>query len=110
MSALAINPVPSATSDPTAALAQRCLYFMKMMREIEDRIERKLYRQGKILSGVYVGRGQEAGYKAVNARTSWDAGVIYGYGTDTGYLPKAGLEHELNGVVGHGHGPLPSKG
>ena len=30
------------------------------MREIEDRIERKLYRQGKILGGVYVGRGQEA--------------------------------------------------
>jgi TPP-dependent pyruvate/acetoin dehydrogenase alpha subunit len=33
---------------------------MTMMREIEDRIERKLYRQGKILGGVYVGRGQEA--------------------------------------------------
>src|SRR5438876_48880 len=47
----------------------------------------------KILDGD--GRGQEAGYKAVNARTSWDAGVIYGYGTDTGYLAKAGLEHEL---------------
>jgi TPP-dependent pyruvate/acetoin dehydrogenase alpha subunit len=30
------------------------------MREVEDRIERKLYRQGKILGGVYVGRGQEA--------------------------------------------------
>jgi len=44
------------------------------------------------------GRGQEAGYKAVNARTSWDAGVIYGYGTDTGYLPKAGLEHELKSL------------
>jgi imidazolonepropionase-like amidohydrolase len=41
------------------------------------------------------GRGREAGYKAVNARTSWDAGVIYGYGTDTNYDPKAGLEHEL---------------
>ncbi len=44
------------------------------------------------------GRGREAGYKAVNARTSWDAGVIYGYGTDTGYLPKAGLEHELKSL------------
>ncbi|MGH9667964.1 MAG: thiamine pyrophosphate-dependent dehydrogenase E1 component subunit alpha [Bryobacteraceae bacterium] len=30
------------------------------MREAEDRIERKLYRQGKIVGGVYVGRGQEA--------------------------------------------------
>src|SRR6266478_926529 len=58
--ALAINPVPSATSDPSSELAQRCLYFMKMMREMEDRIERKLYRQGKIQGGVYVGRGQEA--------------------------------------------------
>jgi pyruvate dehydrogenase E1 component alpha subunit len=27
---------------------------------MEDRIERKLYRQGKIVGGVYVGRGQEA--------------------------------------------------
>jgi TPP-dependent pyruvate/acetoin dehydrogenase alpha subunit len=43
-----------------AALANRCLYYLSMMREIEDRIERKLYRQGKIVGGVYVGRGQEA--------------------------------------------------
>ena len=41
------------------------------------------------------GRGREAGYKAVNARTLWDAGVVYGYGTDTGYLPWEGLKHEL---------------
>jgi len=44
------------------------------------------------------GRGQEAGYKAVNARTSWDAGVIYGYGTDTNYDPTEGLEHELKSL------------
>jgi imidazolonepropionase-like amidohydrolase len=59
------------------------------------------FRDGKpwpesILDGD--GRGQEAGYKAVNARTSWDAGVVYGYGTDTGYAPKAGLEHELKAL------------
>ena len=36
------------------------LYFMKLTRDIENRIERKLYRQGKIVGGVYVGRGQEA--------------------------------------------------
>jgi pyruvate dehydrogenase E1 component alpha subunit len=36
------------------------LHFMKLVREIEDRIERKLYRQGRIVGGVYVGRGQEA--------------------------------------------------
>ena len=43
-----------------AALAARCHYYMALMRETEDRIERKLYRQGKIVGGVYVGRGQEA--------------------------------------------------
>ena len=43
-----------------AEVARKCLYYMILMREIEDRIERKLYRQGKILGGVYVGRGQEA--------------------------------------------------
>src|SRR5437879_13207420 len=58
--ALAPNPAHPETSDPNSDLARRCLYFMKMMREVEDRIERKLYRQGKILGGVYVGRGQEA--------------------------------------------------
>ena len=43
-----------------AELAERFWHFMSMMREVEDRIERKLYRQGKIVGGVYVGRGQEA--------------------------------------------------
>ena len=56
------------------------------------------FRDGKpwpdaILDGE--GRGREAGYKAVNARTLWDNGVIYGYGTDTNYHPKQGLAHEL---------------
>jgi pyruvate dehydrogenase E1 component alpha subunit len=50
----------SSASEEDPALAWRFLHFMSMMREIEDRIERKLYRQGKILGGVYVGRGQEA--------------------------------------------------
>ncbi len=56
------------------------------------------FRDGKpwpesILDGD--GRGQEAGYKPVNGRTSWDAGITYGYGTDTNYDPLAGLRHEL---------------
>ena len=56
------------------------------------------FRDGKpwpdaIIDGE--GRGREAGYKAVNARTMFDNGVIYGYGTDTNYLPKAGLAQEL---------------
>jgi imidazolonepropionase-like amidohydrolase len=56
------------------------------------------FRDGKpwpqgIIEGQ--GLGQEAGEKTVNARTLWDAGVVYGYGTDTNYDPHAGLAHEL---------------
>ena len=41
------------------------------------------------------GRGREAGYKAVNGRTLFDNGVVYGYCTDTGYQPAWGLNQEL---------------
>jgi imidazolonepropionase-like amidohydrolase len=44
------------------------------------------------------GRGREAGEKSVNARTLWDAGVVYGFGTDTNYLPREGLKHELRAL------------
>src|SRR4051812_36320475 len=61
MSALhAITPYQEEAAAEPAELAHKCLYYMSLMREMEDRIERKLYRQGKILGGVYVGRGQEA--------------------------------------------------
>ena len=35
------------------------------------------------------------GQGPVNARLLWDAGVVYGYGTDTRYSPKDSLAHEL---------------
>jgi imidazolonepropionase-like amidohydrolase len=59
------------------------------------------FRDGKpwpaaILDGP--GDGREAGEKAVNGRTLWDGGVTYGFGTDTGYHPKAGLAHELRAL------------
>ncbi len=45
---------------PDARALERMLYYLKLTRESEYRIERVLYRQGKIVGGVYVGRGQEA--------------------------------------------------
>ncbi len=61
MSAAPVSTLPSTSaSGEPAELAHKCLYYMTLMREVEDRIERKLYRQGKIVGGVYVGRGQEA--------------------------------------------------
>ena len=47
-------------SDAEAGLARQFHRYMCLMREVEDRLERKLYRQGKIVGGVYAGRGQEA--------------------------------------------------
>jgi len=41
-------------------LCERLHYYMLLMRELEDRIENKLYRQGKVVGGCYTGRGQEA--------------------------------------------------
>jgi len=41
-------------------MLRRMLYYLKLTREAEWRIEQVLYRQGKIVGGVYVGRGQEA--------------------------------------------------
>ncbi len=60
MSTLQAAPAKEPALSTDAELARKCLYYMVMMREMEDRIERKLYRQGKIVGGVYVGRGQEA--------------------------------------------------
>lgn len=45
---------------PDAATLEGMLYYLKLTRAAEQRIERVLYRQGKIVGGVYVGRGQEA--------------------------------------------------
>jgi TPP-dependent pyruvate/acetoin dehydrogenase alpha subunit len=45
---------------PDAATLRRMLYFLKLTRETESRIERVLYRQGKIVGGVYTSGGQEA--------------------------------------------------
>src|SRR6516225_11431018 len=56
---LARDAVPPITLPPDKTLLAM-LYYMKLTRELEFRIERKLYRQGKIVGGVYVGRGQEA--------------------------------------------------
>ena len=44
----------------TRDLTMHMLHYLELMREMEDRIELKLYRQGKILGGCYTGRGQEA--------------------------------------------------
>ena len=51
---------PNKGAEPLASTLERMYYYLKLTREAEWRIERVLYRQGKIVGGVYVGRGQEA--------------------------------------------------
>ncbi len=53
-------PAAERRASPEPAALLKMLHYMKLTRALEDRIERKLYRQGKIIGGVYVGRGQEA--------------------------------------------------
>jgi len=64
MKTLNPNAAAPATGRPVNLPADKTLldmlYYMQLTRELEFRIERKLYRQGKIVGGVYVGRGQEA--------------------------------------------------
>lgn len=78
-----------------------CIGFGVPVFGVHNQENKPTFRDGKpwpegILNGQ--GRGREAGEKAVNARTLWDAGVVFGYGTDTGYHPKAGLAHELRAL------------
>lgn len=75
-----------------------CAGFGVPVFGVHNQANQPTFRDGKpwpaaILDGE--GRGREAGYKTVNARTLWDGGVVYGFGTDTGYLPLQGLAHEL---------------
>src|SRR6266404_3640825 len=67
------------------------LYYMKLQREMEDRIERKLYRQGKVLGGVYTGRGQEA-IGVAPALLTLDDDVICPCHRDMGAMLVRGLK------------------
>lgn len=54
------------------------------------------FRDGRPWPSGILGTGSNAaGEKPVNARTLWDNGVVYGFGTDTNYAPIDGLYHEL---------------
>ena len=57
------------------------------------------FRDGSPWPSGILGTGSNAaGEKPVNARTLWDNGVVFGFGTDTGYLPREGLKHELRAL------------
>jgi TPP-dependent pyruvate/acetoin dehydrogenase alpha subunit len=57
---MAKSPDHFKSRPPDRTTLERMLYYLKLARMSEERIERVLYRQGKIVGGVYVGRGQEA--------------------------------------------------
>ncbi len=57
------------------------------------------FRDGSPWPAGILGTGSNAaGEKPVNGRTLWDNGVVYGFGTDTSYLPLDGLYHELKAL------------
>lgn len=75
-----------------------CTGFGAPVFNVYNRENKPTFRDGRpwpdaILDGQ--GRGREAGYKPVNARTLFDAGVPFGYCTDTTYYAPAALAHEI---------------
>jgi imidazolonepropionase-like amidohydrolase len=78
-----------------------CIGFGVPVFGVFNKDNRPTFRDGSPWPGGMAGvgnDGREAGEKAVNARMLWDAGVTYGFGTDTGYHPKEGLAHELRAL------------
>jgi TPP-dependent pyruvate/acetoin dehydrogenase alpha subunit len=52
-------PRPAQTVNPTAERQREFYYFLQLNRQLETRLER-LFRQGKIVGGLYSSLGQEA--------------------------------------------------
>jgi imidazolonepropionase-like amidohydrolase len=78
-----------------------CIGFGVPVFGVFNKENKPTFRDGSPWPGGMAGvgnDGREAGEKAVNARMLWDAGVTYGFGTDTGYHPKDGLAHELRAL------------
>lgn len=86
---VATNAMEQSGEDPH--LIRRALHYMALMREVEDRIERKLYRQGKVLGGVYVARGQEAIPVGVGLQTE-PADIIFPSHRDMAILMIRGIQ------------------
>jgi pyruvate dehydrogenase E1 component alpha subunit len=89
--ALALRNTRAEDQSDESGLALRALHYMILMRQVEDRIERKLYRQGKILGGVYVGRGQEAICVGVGLATQTED-VLFPSHRDLGLFFIRGVE------------------
>ena len=53
------STIPAKSSTPDPEMVERMLYYLKLTREAERRIERVLYPQGKIVGGVYIGAGRK---------------------------------------------------
>ena len=80
------------------AQVSSCVGFGAPVFGVFNQDNKPTFRDGKpwpegVLAGE--GRGREAGYKPVNARTLFDNGVTLGYCTDTNYNAPAALAHEL---------------
>jgi imidazolonepropionase-like amidohydrolase len=92
------------TEDEAKEVAQRgaqvasCTGFGAPVFNVYNRDNQPTFRDGRAWPGAILdgqGRGREAGYKPVNGRTLFDAGVPFGYCTDTTYYAPAALAHEL---------------
>ncbi len=82
----------------SGAQVASCTGFGAPVFNVYNRDNQPTFRDGRAWPGAILdgqGRGREAGYKPVNGRTLFDAGVPFGYCTDTTYYAPAALAHEL---------------
>ncbi len=91
---------------PDADTLRRILWAMKLTREAERRIEQVLYRQGKIVGGVYVGRGQEAIAAASAVQLGPDDVVLPSHRDFASFLLRGfSLQEMLLNVMARANGP-----
>ena len=91
---------------PDAETLRRILYTMKLAREAEYRIDHVLYRQGKIVGGVYVGRGQEAiGSSSATQLKPGDVALPSHRDFPSYLLRGFSLKDMFLNILGRAHGP-----
>jgi TPP-dependent pyruvate/acetoin dehydrogenase alpha subunit len=91
---------------PDSDTLQRMLYYLKLTRAAEWRIEQVLYRQGKIVGGVYVGRGQEAITVGAAIQLTQDDVVVPTHRDFAAFLVRGfSLQEILSNWMGRAEGP-----
>jgi imidazolonepropionase-like amidohydrolase len=93
-----VTPEQAKAVKDSGAWVDSCAGFGAPVFDVFNRDNKPTFRDGKPWPEGIInseGRGQEAGMKPINGRTLFDAGVPYGFCTDTTYWAPAAVAHEI---------------